>query len=319
MIKPSVVDPVYTSPSSNAAGLIPPRSRMTTPPATRRATTTISTSTFGGHGTTLGYDTEALSIAVGISSGLAYDEPAVDAATEEDESARKGDWYVNGDIDVDIGPATVDLQVVQAIKGDDSDPTVGPVTGFAAKITANLGDLSLSAGGDIVLTGATDTTEASTDYELGAGLGFALTDTTTMDADYIYSTGKDVASDVEVSLKDTAGIIENLSLALSWGLYDLSNGNPANEDKGHNDKLDMMVGANLGDGLEALGGKLTPSIDVKHNRLDSDKAVVDTEIKLLLTEAIPQAELGMKWKSDSLFDPDNDSLGVLTAWTKVSY
>ena len=207
----------------------PPRSRMTTPPATRRATTTISTSTFGGHGTTLGYDTEALSIAVGISSELAYDEPADDAATEEDESARKGDWYVNGDIDVDIGPATVDLQVVQAIKGDDSDPTVGPVTGFAAKITANLGDLSLSAGGDIVLTGATDTTPASTDYELGAGLGFALTDTTTMDADYIYSTDKDVASDVEVSLKDTAGIIENLSLALSWGLYDLTNGNPANE------------------------------------------------------------------------------------------
>ena len=220
---------------------------------------------------------------------------------------------------MDIGPATVDLQVVQAIKGDDSDPTVGPVTGFAAKITANLGDLSLSAGGDIVLTGATDTTEASTDYELGAGLGFALTDTTTMDADYIYSTGKDVASDVEVSLKDTAGIIENLSLALSWGLYDLSNGNPDNEDKGHNDKLDMMVGANLGYGFEALGGKLTPSIDVKYNRLDSDKAVVDTEVKLVLTEAIPQAELGMKWKSDSIFDPDDDSLGVLTAWTKVSY
>ena len=81
----------------------------------------------------------------------------------------------------------------------------------------------------------------------------------------------------------------------------------------------MMVGANLGYGFEALGGKLTPSIDVKYNRLDSDKAVVDTEIKLVLTEAIPQAELGMKWKSDSLFDPDNDDLGVLTAWTKVSY
>jgi opacity protein-like surface antigen len=273
----------------------------------------------GGAGITLGYDTEGLGIAVGISSELAYDEPEDNADTEEDESARKGDWYINGDINVDIGPATIDLQVVQTIKGDDSDPTVGPETGFAAKITGNLGDLSLSAGGDIVLTGATDTTAASTDYELGAGLGFALTDTTTMDADYIYSTDKDVASDVEVSLKDTAGIIENLSFALSWGLYDLSNGNPDNEDKGHNDKLDMMVGANLGYGFEALGGKLTPSIDVKYNRLDSDKAVVDTEVKLLLTEAIPQAELGMKWKSDSVFDPDDDSLGVLTAWTKVSY
>ena len=129
-----------------------------------------------------------------------------------------------------------------------------------------------------------------------------------MDGAYIYSTDKDVASDVEVSLKDTAGIIENLSLALSWGLYDLSNGNPDNEDKGHNDKLDMMV-----------GGKLTPSIDVKYNRLDSDKAAVDTEVKLVLIEAIPQAELGMKWKSNSVFDPDNDDLSVLTAWTKVSY
>ena len=178
-----------------------------------------------------------------------------------------GDCYVNGDLNVDIGPATVDLQVVQTIEGDDSDPTVGPKTGFGAKI--NLGDLSLSAGGDVVLTAATDTTEASTDYELGAGLGFALTDTTTMDADYIYSTDKDVASDVEVSLKDTAGIIENLSLALSWGLYDLTNGNPDNEDKGHNDKLDTMVGANLGYGFEALG-ELTPSIDLKYNRLDSE-------------------------------------------------
>ena len=63
------------------------------------------------------------------------------------------------------------------------------------------------------LTDTTDDEAVSTDYELGAGLGFALTDTTTMDAEY--STDKDVASDVEVSLKDTAGIIENLSLALS--------------------------------------------------------------------------------------------------------
>ena len=49
----------------------------------------------------------------------------------------------------------------------------------------------------------------------------------------------------------------------------------------------MMVGANLGYGFEALGGKLTPSIDVKYNRLDSDKAVVDTEIKLVLTGGDP--------------------------------
>ena len=135
---------------------------------------------------------------------------------------------------MDIGPATIDLQVVRTIKGDDNDATVGPKTGFAAKITGNLGNLSLSAGGDVVLTGATDTTEASTDYELGASLGIALTDTT--------------------------GIIENLSLALSWGLYDLNNGNPDNEeDKGHNDKLDMMVGGAALLGRPETGVRWHPS------------------------------------------------------------
>ena len=96
----------------------------------------------GGHGTTLGCDTKVRA---------SRWESADDAATEEDESARKAHWYVNGDIDVDIGPATVDLQVVRTIKGHDSDPTVGPATGFGAKMTGNLRDLSLPAAGDVVL------------------------------------------------------------------------------------------------------------------------------------------------------------------------
>ena len=142
----------------------------------------------------------------------------------------------------------------------------------------------------------------------GATLGFALTDTTKMDAEYIYPTDKDVASDLYVTLSDdSAGIIKNLSLALSWGLYDLTNGNPDNDVQAAQRQAEM-VGANLGYGFEALGGQLPPSIDV-----------MDTEIELVLTEAIPQAELGMKWKSDSPFDSDDDSMGVLTAWTKVTY
>ena len=40
------------------------------------------------------------------------------------------------------------------LNGDDSDPTKGPETGVGAKVTGNLGDMSLSAGGDVVLTGA---------------------------------------------------------------------------------------------------------------------------------------------------------------------
>ena len=135
---------------------------------------------------------------MGVSSGLGYDEPADDAAAEEDELARKHDWYVNGDIDVDIGPATVDLQGVRTIEGDDSDPTVGRATGFAAKITGNLGDLSLSAGADdVVLTGATDTAERPAPTTSWAPVWASrCRPAPKLDANYIYSTDNDVASDV---------------------------------------------------------------------------------------------------------------------------
>ena len=56
------------------------------------------------------------------------------------------------------------------IKGDDSYPTVGPETGFGAKITGHLGDLELWAGGDVKLTGAAGDSPAATDYELGVRL-----------------------------------------------------------------------------------------------------------------------------------------------------
>ena len=79
---------------------------------------------------------------------------------------------------------------------------------------------------------------------------------------------------------DGMGLVENLSLGLSWGLFDIANGNPEAPDtptgKTHNDKSDMMVNANLSYGFDALGGKLTPSIDVTLNRLDNEKSQVDT-------------------------------------------
>ena len=70
------------------------------------------------------------------------------------------------------------------------------------------------------------------------------------------------------------------------GLFDIANGNADAPDKTHSDKSDVMVNANLGYGFEALGGKLTPSIDVTLNRVDDDTSQVDTEVKLVLTEAI---------------------------------
>ena len=51
-----------------------------------------------------------------------------------------------------------------------------PASGPRSRVTSATW---LSAGGDVKVTGAVGDSPAATDYELGAGLGFALTDTST--------------------------------------------------------------------------------------------------------------------------------------------
>ena len=169
-----------------------------------------------GAGVAFGYNTDDLGITLGITSEQPYD------------ADEKGDWHVSGDVSVDVGPATVELQVVQEVDGDDED-AVNP-TGVAAKISGDVGDLSLSAAVDVQLTGDDDdidTTEIneSLNWEFGAGVGFALTDNTKFDAAFIYSSLPGTASDLKVTLTDNGGLVDNLSLALTWGLFDLANGN----------------------------------------------------------------------------------------------
>jgi hypothetical protein len=305
----------------------------------------------GGQGISLGYKADDFGVTVGISSDVDW------AGKDDKGNAGKGGWVISGDLKVDIGPAKVDLQIVQGIQTKDGDETVGRnKTGFGAKIGGELGSLNLSAGADVVLTGEGDVPPAGADttktirtrttmaggtytdmpqttettagtakavddaveWEFGAGLGFELSDTTKLDAKYIYSTVESVASDIEVSLSDDKGIIENLSFAFTWGLYDIANGaadGPATE----NDQIDMLVKGEVGYGFDALGGKLTPSVKVTYNQVDNTDPQVVTEVSFVLTEAIPLAELGLKWKSTSLFEPDDNDQGVLTAWTKVTY
>jgi hypothetical protein len=102
-----------------------------------------------GQGITLGYDSEDgdVSVALGITSDVTYD------AKKADKSPKYGGFAVSGDIKVDIGPAKVALQVVKGIEGRDGDnqPVGTNETGFGAKITGDLGSLSLSAGVDFLL------------------------------------------------------------------------------------------------------------------------------------------------------------------------
>ena len=170
---------------------------MTTTPATRRATTRISASISAATAPRRARQ-EGPSIAVGVSSGLGYDEPADDAAAEEDEwpGSTTGTSTVTSTW-TSARPRST-CRASRTIEGDDSDPTVGRATGFAAKITGNLGDLSLSAGADdVVLTGATDTAERPAPTTSWApGWASRCRPAPKLDANYIYSTDNDVASDV---------------------------------------------------------------------------------------------------------------------------
>ena len=278
-----------------------------------------------GAGVAFGYNTDDLGITLGITSDAAYD------------AEGKGDWHISGDVSVNVGPATLELQVVQRIDGnpeDDDDVRDAAAgkgdTGVAAKISGDIGDLNLSAAVDVELFGDDDVdtpdVNESLNWEAGLGVGFGLTDSTDFNAEFIFSTLGTVASDIKVTLTDKGGLVEGLNLGLTWGLFDIAKGakdDPlVDTDNTMNNKMDMLLIADVGYGLSGLGGTLTPGAKVTVNQIDGADANVDVEFKLVLTEAIPMAELGLMWKTDSLFGAGNDNvddLGTLTAWTKVAY
>jgi hypothetical protein len=258
------------------------------------------------------YKSEGVGVTLGITSEEPYD------------SETDGGWHVSADLSVDVGAAVVELQVVQGIQttADDGTKAGDSSTGLGAKISGDVGELELSAGVDVVLGDLAVGTDdnADVDWEIGGTAGFAFTESTSFDAEFIYSSLSDVGGDIKVKLEDKAGLIEGLSMSLTWGLFDLANGSQAEDAaKTMNDTMDMRVEADLSLVVEALGGKLEPGIDITVDRIDDEDAKVTTELSLVLTEAIPMAELGVKWTSKSLFDESNDDLGVLTAWTTVAY
>ena len=281
----------------------------------------------GGAGVTLGYDSDDLDVAVGITSDEDYDgdypdrKDDVAKGTPEDAS-----FVLSADLTVDVGPASLQVQVVQGLKAEEDMDEDADDTGVSALLKTTFGDISLSAGADLVMTGDENDVSTPEDdsmyFETGLNADMTLTENTMFAAKYIYSSEQDVASDVEVSLKDTGGLVDRLGMGLTWGLFDLNNGNAADDAADtENDSMDMLVKGDLSYVLDAMGGKLTPSAELTLNQVDGGDSTLGLTLKAVLTEAVPATEFGLQWKTAQAFDVGDleGTSGTVTAWAKISY
>ena len=262
-----------------------------------------------GQGVTLGYTTNDLDVWFGVTSDEAYD------------SAKEYGFAVSGGVGVNVGSADLKLQVVQGLQ---SEGAGSEETGVAGKLTTTFGSVKLSGAADYRITGQEDKVDTREDeaqqYEVGLGADVMLTANTEFGADYLYSSKQNVASDVEVVVSDKGGLVDRLSMGLTWGLFDLANGKeggPATE----NAVSDMLVKGNLGYDLDAMGGSLTPSVEVTINQIDDMESEVALTLKAVLKDAVPATEFGLKWVTDRLVDANDKEreAGTITAWAKISY
>ena len=288
-----------------------------------------------GHGITLGYDTADLDLAIGISSEEAFSE-------NDDSTYDKGSYAVSADLGVEVGPARLDVSFAQGLKNDDDQnltdvdsdtATVGNPgaddddTGIGVKLTTTFGTIELSGGADVQMTGDSDNpdTEANEqmDWEAGANATVTLTPNTTLTSDFIFSSRKLVATDVEVELADKSGLVESLDISLKWGMFDITGGDPDATLLVDNHLSDLFVQGTLDYGLESMGGTLTPGTTVTVNQLDGDEneTYVGLELRAVLTDAIPATTFGLKWVTDQITDSGTNKAesGTVTLWTKIVY
>lgn len=287
-----------------------------------------------GHGITLGYDTDDLDLAVGVSSEEEFNE----GDEHSDSSFKKGSYAVSADLGVEVGPARLDISFAQGLKnnddqnltdadknnaGDDDDDT-----GIGAKLTTTFGTIKLSGGVDVQLTGETDNPDTpdineQMDWEAGGNAMVTLTPNTSLSADFISSTKDAVATDVAVELADKSGLVESLAMSLKWGMFDVTGGKEGAAPT-ENDLSDLFVQGKLDYGLEALGGTLTPGTTVTVNQLDGseDHTYVGLEVRAVLTNAVPATTFGLKWATDRLVDSGaiaDMEQGTVSLWTKIKY
>lgn len=292
-----------------------------------------STELFAGHGIALGYTTDDLSFGIGMSSEETYDADV----TADNADAETGSFAVSANLMVNVGPASLDLVFVQGLENGDEaeDSDRDDDTGVGAKLTTTFGDVSLSAGADILMTGEEDNPDTSPqnesmDWEGGGNATVALTPNSSLKSDVIFSSRGNVATDVKVVMSDKAGLVENLDLSLTWGLFDISNGCGMDDTTpacvGHtpqeNDKSDLTLEGTIDYHMvDTLGGTLTPGTTVTVDQVDGGDASVGLAVRAVLKEAVPNTEFGLKWESDQLVDTDTmpAESGTVTLWTKIKY
>ena len=316
---------------------------------------------FTGPGITVGYTTTDLSFAVGVMSEVPYDSKetgevkdvlSTKIVKEDEEHDAKvvktgdvGSHAVSAELKVNVGPATLEAKLVQGLEaradGEAEDDDKDDDTGIGVKLTTVFGDISLSAGADILMTGEEDdeTTSEKNEamlWEAGGTASVTLTEHTSLKSTFIHSTGA-AATDVEVVLSDKSGLVENLGLEVTWGLFDIIGGaeaTPGAAPSAENDKSDMFMQADLSyaiavggmddmsdDAMMMKGPTLTPGTKLTINQLDGGDPTVGLEVRALLANAIPATTFGLKWATKRLIDTDALAAqqGVITLWTKIVY
>ena len=268
-----------------------------------------------GPGVMAGYKTADLSLALGITSDVPYDD-----------DATEGSFAVSADLGVDVGPAQLELSFVQGLANEDDVDINKDDTGIGALLTTTFGDIELSAGADVEMYGVIDNPDTpvneAMDWEAGANAKVTLTPNTTLNSNFIFSSIKTVASDVEVELADKNGLVENLSMSLKWGMFDISGGDDAElAEPDLDDEADLYVEGKLDYALEGMGGTLTPGTTVTVDQVNGANAKVGLEVRAVLTDAVPATTFGLKWATTQLVDSGNKASesGIVTVWTQIKY
>ena len=296
-----------------------------------------------GPGITVGYSTSDLTFKVGLASDVPYDTNDDLTTPAKDESA--GSFTISADLKVNVGPATVDLAFVQGLKNEDDTDAIADDTGVGAMLTTVFGEVSLSAGADVHMTGdddleGTNENEAMK-FDMGGNAAVTLTELTSLKSSFLHSTNPLAATDVEVVLSDKSGLVQDLSMDLTWGLFDITGGEATDATTGlanpddANDKSDLFVQADLsyaiavGDDMDDMGDDemmmkgptLTPGAKVTVNQLDGGDAGVGLELRAILEHAIPATTFGLKWATSQLVDSGvkKAQQGIITLWTKIAY
>ena len=296
-----------------------------------------------GPGITVGYKTSDLTFKVGLASDVPYDKNDDLSTPAKDESA--GSFTVSADLKVNVGPATVDLAFVQGLKNEDDADANADDTGVGVLLTTVFGEVSLSAGADVHMTGEDDLEDTNENeamkFDIGGNAAVTLTELTSLKSTFLHSTNAAAATDVEVVLSDKSGLVQDLSMDLTWGLFDITGGEATDATTGlanpadANDKSDLFVQADLsyaiavGDDMDDMGDDemmmkgptFTPGAKVTVNQLDGGDAAVGLELRAILEHAIPATTFGLKWATGQLVDSGamKAKQGIITLWTKIVY